>query len=140
MSQKWQKLLLELVLPLNTSESKAIKCTPYKVVFASDAVLPVNVRFDVGEKAHPLDVVSAKEFLDERESIMIKQCNRELKFNDYMEGDNVRLKVKFYKTGENRKLAPRRGGPWVLVRKLPNGVNFEIKNIATREVIIVHQD
>ena len=72
--------------------------------------------------------------------VMIKQYNKKLKFNDYVEGDKVWLKVKFYKTGENRKLAPRRGGPWVVVRKLPNGVNFEIKNVATREVKIVHHD
>ena len=155
---KWRKLLPELVFALNTSESKAIKCTPYKVVFARDAVLPIDVRFDVGEKSQRLDVVTAKEFSDERQSViqdiydavirqlklskeaMAKQYNKRLKFNDYIEGDKVWLKVKFYKTGENRKLAPRRGGPWVVLRKLPNGVNFEIKNVATREVKIVHHD
>ena len=57
----------------------------------------------------------------------MKQYNKKLKFNDYIEGDKVWLKAKYYKTGENRKLAPRRGGPWTVLRKLPNGVNFEIK-------------
>ena len=155
---KWRKLLPELVFALNTSESKAIKCTPYKVVFARDAVLPIDVKFDVGKKSQQSDVVSAKEYSDERQSIiqdmyntvisrlklskeaMMKQYNKKLKFNDYIEGDKVWLKVKHYKTGENRKLAPRRGGPWTVLRKLPNGVNFEIKHGTTKEVKIVHHD
>ena len=155
---KWRKLLPELVFALNTSESKAIKCVPYKVVFARDPVLPIDVRFDVGEKSQQLDVISAKEFSDERQSViqdmydavisqlklskeaMMKQYNKKVKFNNYAEGDKVWLKVKYYKTGENRKLAPRRGGPWIVVRKLPNGVNFEIRNVATKEVKIVHHD
>ena len=36
-------------------------------------------------------------------------------------------------------MAPRRNGPWVFVRKLPNGVNFEVEN-SKREVKIVHHD
>ena len=67
----------------------------------------------------------------------MKQYNKKLNFNDYIEGN---MKVKYYKTGENRKLAPRRGGPWIVLRKLPNDVNFEIKNIATKEVKIVPCD
>ena len=127
-------------------------------MFARDAVLPIDVKFDVGEKSQQSDVVSAKEYSDERQSIiqdmydtvishlklskeaMMKQYNKKLKFNDYIEGDKVWLKVKYYKTGENRKLAPRRGGPWTVLRKLPNGVNFEIKHETTKEVKIVHHD
>ena len=50
------------------------------------------------------------------------------------------LKVKYYKTGENRKLAPRYSGPWTVLRKLPNGVNFEIYNTNTSAKKIVHHD
>ena len=50
------------------------------------------------------------------------------------------MKVKFYKTGENRKLAPRYSGPWTVLQKLPNGVNFEINNPSTSETKIVHHD
>ena len=48
--------------------------------------------------------------------------------------------MKHYKTGENRKLSPRRGGPWVVLEKLPNGVNFKIKNDSTGETKVVHHD
>ena len=50
------------------------------------------------------------------------------------------MKVKFYKTGENRKLSPRRNGPWTVLSKLPNGVNFHIINDKTREEKVVHHD
>ena len=50
------------------------------------------------------------------------------------------LKVKYYKTGENRKLSPRRNGPWTVLSRLPNGVNFRIVNDRTREEKVVHHD
>lgn len=155
---KWRKLLPELVFALNTSESKAIQCIPYKVVFGRDAILPIDVKFDIGERRQLMDVVTAKEYSDEHQlpiqdmyntvidklklskQVMMRQYNKNLRFNDYQEGDKVWLQVKYYKTGVNRKLAPRRGGPWVVARKLPNGVNFEIRNEKTKETKIVHHD
>ena len=50
------------------------------------------------------------------------------------------LQVKFYKTGENRKLAPRYSGPWTEIQNLANGVNFEIRNPQTSEKKIAHHD
>eukprot|EP00795_Rhopilema_esculentum_P011292 gene11292-biopygen11554 len=58
----------------------------------------------------------------------------------YIRGAKVWLKVKYYKTGENRKLAPRRRGPWTVLQKLPNGVNFKIENDQTKETKTVHHD
>ena len=49
------------------------------------------------------------------------------------------MKNKHYKSGENRKLAPRRNGPWIVLRKLPNGVNFQIEN-SRKEQKVVHHD
>ena len=57
-----------------------------------------------------------------------------------MEGEKVWLKIKHFKTGENRKLSPRRDGPLIVLRKMPNGVNFEINNENTSETKIVHHD
>ena len=37
------------------------------------------------------------------------------------------LRKKCYKTGENRKLSPRRTGPWTAIETFPNLVNFRIK-------------
>ena len=70
---------------------------------------------------------------------MQQQYNRNLCFINYSEGQQVWLKVKHYKTGENRKLAPRRDGPWKIISKLPNGVNFQIEN-SRKERKIVHHD
>ena len=48
------------------------------------------------------------------------------------------LKVKHYKTGENRKLAPRRDGQWTIISKLPNSVNFQIENSRKERKIVHH--
>ncbi len=153
---KWRKLLPELVFALNTSESKAIQCIPYSVVFAKPPVLPIDIQFGLETKM--TDVATPKEYSEERsfamksmfETVihelklskkkMMRQYNRKLRVHNYGKGDQVWLKVKYYKTGENRKLAPRRGGPWVVLEKLPNGVNFKIKNTSTNETKIVHHD
>ena len=71
---------------------------------------------------------------------MQAQYNKNIRFIDHNAGDKVWLKVKCYKTGENRKLAPRRRGPWTVIKKLPNGVNFEIVNDQTKDKKIVHHD
>ena len=40
--------------------------------------------------------------------------------------------------GEDRKLAPRRTGPWTIIKKLPNGVNFQIENHRNEAKIVHH--
>ena len=47
---------------------------------------------------------------------------------------------KFFKTGESRKLSPRRTGPWTVIEKLLNGVNFRVCCDRTKEEKIVHHD
>ena len=66
--------------------------------------------------------------------------NTNIQFNDYKSGDNVWLKTKHYKSGESRKLSPRRNGPWQIMEKLPNRVNFRIINVRSRQQKIVHHD
>ena len=50
------------------------------------------------------------------------------------------VKLKHYKTGESRKLSPRRTGPWTIVEKLPNGVNFKVSNDSTKAQQVFHHD
>ena len=66
--------------------------------------------------------------------------NKNLRFFDYKAGEKVWLKMKHYKSGENRKLSPRQSGPWTVMEKLPNGVNFCIVNDSTKNEKIVHHD
>ena len=70
---------------------------------------------------------------------MQQHYNKNVRYIDYIAGQKVWLKVKHYKTGENRKLAPRRDGPWTIVEKLPNGVNFRIED-SNKERKVVHHD
>ena len=155
---KWRQVLPELVFALNCSESSAIKCVPYNVVFGRDPVLPLDLDFGTKRRVPGESVSTPSQYLEEVESVlqsvfdhvithlklskvkMQKQHNRHLKFIDYKGGEKVWLKVKHYKTGENRKLSPRRTGPWTVVSKLPNGVNFRIVNDKSREEKVVHHD
>ena len=71
---------------------------------------------------------------------MQQQYNTNIRLNDYQSGDNVCLKTKHYKSGESKKLSPRRNGPWQIMEKLPNGVNFRIINVRSGQQKIVHHD
>eukprot|EP00795_Rhopilema_esculentum_P006977 gene6977-biopygen8406 len=62
---KWASLLPELVFALNTSESKATKCTPFKVVFGRDARLPIDVLFDHDPLDCPKDINTAEEYAED---------------------------------------------------------------------------
>ena len=154
--KKWRSLLPELVFALNCSKSSAIKSVPYEVVFGRTPCLPIDVTFGTHEGDQVTDVVSPQDYLEELQFSlsdvfdqvaeklklsklkMQKQYNRNLRVFDYKKGQKVWLKVKHYKTGENRKLTPRRRGPWTVVDKLPNGVNFKIKTIANEEKVVHH--
>ena len=57
-------------------------------------------------------------------------------YHDYDEGDKVWLKKKCYRTGENKKLSPRKTGPWVIIKKYDNLVNFKIQ--MGKEEKVVH--
>ena len=154
---KWRSLLPELTFALSTSESKATKCIPYCVVFGRTARLPIDILFCSNEPAVAYSN-SLLTYAQERQLIlrdvfdivfnnlqiskrkMQAQCNENLCFINHKEEEIVWLKVKFYKTGENRELAPRYSGPWTVLRKLPNGVNFEINNPRASETKILHHD
>ena len=43
-----------------------------------------------------------------------------------------------YKPGENRKLSTRYSGPYTVLRKMPNGVNYQLKGANGKESIIHH--
>ena len=153
---RWREILPKLLFALNASESKATRCTPFEVVYGRPAVLPQDIVFDVLQP-DPHDTLSAESYKEEVTSElqdifaqivkmlglskikMQQQYNRNLRFTNYVAGQQVWLKKKHYKTGENRKLAPRREGPWTVLEKLPNGVNFKIIN-SKKEEKIVHHD
>ncbi len=155
---KWASVLPELVFALNTVPSKATNCVPYNVIFGRPPRLPIDALFNHQQRKTAVDISTAADYADERNFVlqdvfdvvftnlqlnkekMQQQYNKSLRFFDHQPGEKVWLKVKFYKTGENRKLAPRRQGPWTILRKLPNGVNFEIINDNTQETKVVHHD
>ena len=153
---KWRSILPGLVFALNASESKAIRCVPYNVVFGRSAIIPQDIAFDNSIPTRYDEMLPAEfeyvtsstltdifshviEALEISKKTIQRQYNQKLRFIDYSEGQAVWLKVKHYKTGENRKLAPQRDGPWMIISKLPNGVNFQIEN-SRKERKIVHHD
>ena len=154
---KWRRLLPGLVFALNCSVSNATKCTPYKIVFGRSATLPIDLLFSSGP-TNSHTTVTPKQYEEEyglllqdifenvtkylviSKEKMAKEYNKNIRFHDYKEGEKVWLKKKHFKTGENMKLAPKRTGTWSVLRKLANGVNFEIINDSTKERKLVHHD
>ena len=152
---KWHSILFKIVFALNTTVSKATKCIPYEVVFGCPAILPQDILF--GNAPDGFEYVSASGHLHTDSSIlndifnqvidslplskteMQRHYNKNIHFNNYCEGQKVWLKTKHYKSGENRKLAPHRNEPWIVLQKLPNGVNFRVEN-SRKEQKVVHHD
>ena len=122
------------------------------------AALPLDILFDHHEHSLMKDVTTPAEYSEDVnfalkdiynfviENLQISKrkmqqmYNENLRFNDYQPREKVWLKVKHYKTGESRKLSPRRNGPWNVIEKLPNGVNFRITNEQTNQQKVVHHD
>ena len=102
-----------------------------------DEVLPAE--FEYATSSSMKDIFSqVVETLEISKRKMQQQYNRNLRFIDHSEGQQVWLKVKHYKTGEDRKLAPRRDGPWKIISKLTNDVNFQIENSRKERKIVHH--
>lgn len=153
--EKWRKVLQSLVFALNTSFSSAIKCVPFNVVFGRTAVLPQDIVFQnslhdhfepisANQHEHSVSKLLQSTFdhvidaLKLNQKTMQAHYNRNLRVVDYQVGQKVWLQTKYYRTGENRKLAPRRNGPWEITAKLPNAVNFEICNARGEKKVVHH--
>ena len=83
-------------------------------------------------------ITKVSENLGISKTAMLKQYNKNIRFNDYVPGDKVWLKRRHFKPGENRKLSPRKTGPWTVICKKPNGVNFEIENSKKKRKVVHH--
>ena len=140
-----------------TTQRKATQCVPYNIVFGRSAVLPQDIVFhSVNQDRDQFDQRLPTEYEELTSSLlqdlysraitmlelskekMQKHYNKNNRYIDYVVGQKVWLKVKHYKIGENRKLAPRRDGPWTIVEKLSNGVNFRIKNSHKQRKVVRH--
>ena len=73
-SQKyWCQLLPGGVFALNMSESKAIKCIPYNVVFGRPAALPQDVLLGISKKFQLRNATTAAQFADDIYKILHKK-------------------------------------------------------------------
>ena len=127
-----------------------------QVVFGRSDIFRQDILFNHHKHAHLNDVTTAAEYsentsfalqdiydqvlhnLQLSKVTMRRQYNKIVRFNNYQAGEKVWLKVKHYKTDDNRKLSPRRKGPWLVIEKLPNGVKFQIINDQIKQQKIVH--
>ena len=137
MSQiKWKNLVPSKVFTLNCTVSRATKCIPYQVIFGRSLTLPVVLLFDSRIVPKNKDSVTPKEYVEEvgislkevwksvtnhlkiSKEEMMRQYNKNVRFNDHKVGAKVWLKNKFVKSGEN-KLAPKRTGPLTVIERMP---------------------
>ena len=153
---QWAKILPSTVFALNTSLSSSTKFTPYEIIFGRRPVLPIDIILGSTEEFNNAStpeeylsdlrlqlkdiIVKVHENLNVSRERMMKQYNKGILFNDYKPDDKVWLKKKCFKPGESTKLAPRKTGPWTVIRKLPNGVNFEVQNDKSKLHKVVHHN
>ena len=151
----WTEILPSITFALNTSVSSATKCAPYQVVYGREPTFPTDILLDTVPKqmsaSSPSDYVKdlrlqmkdillkVTKNLGISKDNMMRQYNKNLRCIDYKPGEMVWLKKRHLKPGENRKLSPRKSGPWKVICKKPNGVNFEIEN-AKKKRQVVHHD
>ena len=153
---QWDTLIPSILFALNTTVSSTTKCAPFEVIYGRKPVLPLDTMFglssEVGDASTPSEYVSnlkirLREILlkvSENTGIaqkkMMKQYNQKIVYHDYEPDDMVWLRKKNFRPGESRKLSPRRSGPWTILRKMPNAVNFEIFNPKSKERKVVHHN
>ena len=136
--------------------SSATKHSPYEIVFGRLPILPIDLIFETANESvcasspeeyvkdlriQLRDILSeVNDNLEVSRKKMMQQYNRNKQFYDYRPNEMVWLKKKTFKPGESKKLAPRKTGPWCVLRKLPNGVNFEIRDPKSKIIKIVHHN
>ena len=103
------------------------------IATASDYAMQTKIRL-----AEVYDHVATKLGLNHTQ--MQRQYNKNLNFHNYQRGDKVWLRRKYFKAGETQKLVPQRSGPWTVLEKLANGVNFRIQNDSTKKTQFVHHN
>ena len=153
---QWERLLPSVIFSLNTTISSTTKCIPHEVLFGRKPVLPIDLVLSSNVEAFgagtPEEYVS--DLRIQLRDILLKVCenanisrkkmmaqyNKNVMFNDYKTGDQVWVKRKYFKPGENKKLLPRKDGPWTVLRKMPNGVNFEIECTKSGKTKLVHHN
>ena len=137
----WRNILPTVVFSINSTESAARKCIPFEVIYGKYPTLPCDIVF--GTVPHNIGASSPGEYLSDlkiQTSEMQKEYNKKVQFFDYKAGETVWMKKKRFKPGENRKLSPRKTGPWTVIRKCNNGVNFEIENDKNKKRNIIHHN
>ena len=154
--KKWRKLLPEVVFSLNSTKSASTKYAPSELVFGRCPRLPEDIKLGVSrgneETYTPVEymtelkfklkdiLVQVSKFLRNSKDTMKRNYDKSVRLNEYSAGSQVWLRKKCYKTGENKKLSPRRTGPWTILKKFPNGVNFRIKRNGSSEEKVIHHD
>ena len=78
--------------------------------------------------------------LDIARAAMVKQYDKNIKLQKYSVNDEVWLERKTFKNNENKKLAPRKCGPWTIIATYPNGVNFKIKENSMGNIKVAHHN
>ena len=152
----WRRILDSLIFALNSSISKSTRCTPYEIVFGRKPRLPMDSYLDLqteflsdgSQKEYLKDVkIQLMEIIDHvsrsldiARATMVKQYDKNIKLHKYSVNDEVWLERKTFKNNENKKLAPRKCGPWTIIATYPNGVNFKIKENSTGTIKVAHHN
>ena len=71
---------------------------------------------------------------------MAKQYDKTQKIHKLVINDKVWLERRSFGPRENKKLSPRKTGPWTITKVYPNGVNFRIREDSSGRTKVVHHN
>ena len=69
---------------------------------------------------------------------MVLQYGKNVKEIKYTVNDKVWLQKKTFKSDENKKMSPRKSGPWTIIKVYPDNVNFKIVDHSGQTQVVHH--
>ncbi len=144
--QDWDKYLKFIIFAINTSDHTSLEEIPFYLLYGRDAREPgdphepsryklasnINTIFaQIWRRAQEL----AREKLIEKQEKQKKYYDKGTKLTQYEIGDQVLLRVRPNLTG---KIKMRWSGPYIVIGKMKNAVNYKIKHIETQEESSAH--
>ena len=137
---EWTSIIGEVVLAINCSANRSLKCTPFEFMFGNNpGRLPIDNFMQLKSVGEPLQPEAVKDFAKTNVAEAKQQYkayyDTKAVVNTYTEGQEVLVKRTY---GKYPKLAPNwTNGPYHVVKKL-GPVNYWVKNGKGKSRLLHH--
>ena len=131
----WDKYIPYALFSYNTSVQASTNETPFKLVYARDPILPIDITLDIPTNPNTRQLITKirKEVKDRLERVHLEQAahyNANRRETDYSEGELVLVYKPLREVGKSTKLLHKWGGPYKIIKKT-SPVNYELLDLRT---------